>query len=65
LKLLYWDAVERTDGVYSGYYLSDYGNHNLKILCQRLWLDFFKHPLDTLPNDWHKVYEELSPPSRR
>ncbi|MGH8057224.1 MAG: AbiJ-NTD4 domain-containing protein, partial [Candidatus Entotheonellia bacterium] len=59
LKLHYWDSIEPSRGMYRGYYLSEYGNKHLEALCRHLWLDFFKKALDTLPDDWEKVYEIL------
>jgi hypothetical protein len=57
LKLEYWDTI--VENTYGGQYLSGYGNEDLNTLCRRLWLDFFKKALDTLPNDWQKVYKIL------
>jgi len=31
----------------------------MRILCSRLWLSYFKHPLDTLPKYWSEVYNFL------
>lgn len=52
LKIHVWDHVHHTSGAY-GYYLSNNENH--KALCERLWLNYFKKPLDQLSNDWTKV----------
>jgi AbiJ N-terminal domain 4 len=34
-------------------------NPGIKTLCDRLWFDYFKKPLDTLGNDWAKVLLSL------
>ncbi len=59
LQMIYWDRVQSTSGLYSGYYLSDTRNDDFRILCRAMWLLFFKKPLDTLPNDWQKIYQIL------
>lgn len=57
LKIHVWDGVNYSSGIYGGYYLS--GNKEHKALCDRLWLNYFKKPLDRLDNDWGKVLPEL------
>lgn len=60
LKLHYWDAVRYDhDILHSRRLLSIYGNEPMQTFCQRLWLYFFKKPLDTLPNDFEDVYDHL------
>ncbi len=60
VKLHYWDVVRWSDDILnSRRLLSNYGNENIQALCQRLWLHFFKQPLDTLPNDFEEVYGRL------
>ena len=51
LKIHCWDFV-RAEAVYGGYYLSDGRNHEIMTLCENLWLDYFRKPLDQLNNDW-------------
>lgn len=59
LKMHYWDTI-RTNIYGSACSLSELGNEQLRILCQRLWFYFFKLPLDNLPmNDWGSVYAQL------
>jgi hypothetical protein len=55
LKVHCWDEVHSTSGIYSGYFLNEYGNENLRTLCERFWFQYFKKPLDSLSNDWQKV----------
>jgi hypothetical protein len=43
--------------MYGGYYLSCNEEH--KALCERLWFNYFKKPLDNLDNKWTKVLEQL------
>jgi hypothetical protein len=52
-----WDHAYYSSGMYGGYYLSS--NEDLKVLCERLWFNYFKKPLDTLDNDWSKVLKDL------
>lgn len=59
LKIHVWDDVNYTSGVYGGYYLSDDANRELKDLCELLWFNYFKKPLDQLDSEWTKVLEEL------
>ena len=42
-----------------GFILSEGANPTVKILCERLWFDFFKMPLDTLNKDWKIVLVRL------
>lgn len=59
LKVHCWDHVRRSSGIYRGYYLNDYGNEQVYSLCQRLWFNYFKKPLDQLSNDWNDVLTQL------
>lgn len=59
VKLHYWDLAEWSHDFSSRRLLSNYGNENILVLCQLLWLNFFKKPLDTLPNDFEKVHNHL------
>lgn len=53
LELYYWKRAERTN------FLSDSSNKDILLLLRRLWLDYFKRPLDTLPNLWAPSYRVL------
>jgi len=57
LKIHVWDHVHYTSGMYGGYFLSNNEDHYK--LCERLWFDYFKKPLDQLDGDWKKVLEKL------
>lgn len=57
LKLHAWDHVYYSQGMYGGYYLSS--NDEYKALCERLWFNYFKKPLDELSDDWTEVLEIL------
>jgi hypothetical protein len=59
LKIHIWDDVHYRSGMYGGYYLSDDSNRLLRHLCEHLWFDYFKKPLDQIDNRWTKVLEEL------
>jgi hypothetical protein len=60
LKIYYWDKAKYSSHEFSGGYslLSD-SNKGLRILCNRLWFDYFRKPLDHLSDDWSKVLEQL------
>ena len=53
LKLYYWDTYSRGD------YLTSYENKSIKLLCELLWFDYFKNPLDSLDYDWTRVLKQL------
>lgn len=55
LKLHVWDRVY---WYRSSSYLSD-NNPGIKTLCERLWFGHFKKPLDTLGDDWSKIFSGL------
>jgi hypothetical protein len=60
LKIYYWDKAEySSDGFSGGYRLTSGRNNELNTLCQRLWFNFFKIPLDRLSGDWSEVLEKL------
>jgi hypothetical protein len=56
LQMTFWDNVYSSDG-YRG--LSVRGNEPLRALCRRLWMSYFKKPLDTLWDDWTNTRKEL------
>lgn len=58
LKIFYWDTAysSPTSG---GCYLSSSANQELLNLCERIWFDFLKEPLDALDMNWHSVLEDL------
>jgi hypothetical protein len=59
LQIHVWDNARHSTGMYSGYYLSSNSNSDLYVLCQRLWLHFFKQPLDQLDHNWTTVLKQL------
>lgn len=60
LQIHYWNTVQSDRDIMGARYrLSNYGNEKIQLLCQRLWLDFHKLPLDTLPNGWGEVSDYL------
>lgn len=52
LKINIWDNIYNN-------YISNDSNHDLWVLCVRLWLHYFKEPLDQLDNDWINVLAKL------
>ena len=59
LKIYCWDHARNSSEMYGGYYISKDSNKDLYHLCNKLWFNYFKHPLDDLNNDWTKVLKEL------
>lgn len=59
LKVHCWDEVRHTRGMYGGYFLSGHGNEAIKSLCEKLWFNYFKNPLDSLENKWSNVLSQL------
>ncbi len=59
LKIFIWDHVRPSGGIGGGYCISKNSNPKVFHLCQRLWLDYFKKPLDELKHDWGEVYKQL------
>jgi len=57
LKIHVWNHVRHTTGLSGGYYLSS--NDEIRGLCEKLWLNYFKQSLDKLDNNWTKVLEQL------
>src|SRR5690348_93800 len=52
LTQYYWENIK------SGYWnLSDDRNAWALFLCRRIWLDYFKVPVDTLNYDWRKTLD--------
>jgi len=58
LTIYYWNQIKpKRLGVRYCMYLSN--DRNVEILCNLLWLHYFKKPLDTLPKEWTIVYDEM------
>ncbi len=53
LQMYFWDRWR------GGCYISKDSNRELYVFCMRLWLSFFKKPLDQLDSDWRKVLNQL------
>ncbi|CAG1064599.1 hypothetical protein BAC1_00160 [uncultured bacterium] len=58
LKIFYWDTAYNSS-TSGGCYLSSSANQELLSLCERIWFDFLKEPLDDLDMNWRNVLEEL------
>ena len=57
LEIHYWiPLVDRKSGVQ---YLSLSGNGDIRRICEALWVDFFKDPLDSLPNRWSQAKDVI------
>ena len=61
LKVFYWDKAKYSscDGYRGGYSLTFESNKDLKFLCNGLWCNYFKEPLDHLSDDWSEVLKKL------
>lgn len=59
LELHVWKTAQYSPGMYGGYYISAESNKDLYLLSVRLWLHYFKEPLDELDRDWKKVLTRL------
>lgn len=60
LKVFYWDRAKYSSHGYGGgYSLVSESNRDLKILCNSLWFNYFKKPLDSLSDDWSEVLKQL------
>lgn len=64
LQVHCWDDENYQTGVFAGYsdtgaYLSGSGNKAMRILCRRLWLNYYKKPVDDLSNNWKEVLAEI------
>jgi hypothetical protein len=58
--LHYWSSVKSdADMIHPQVRLSAHGNEDLQLLCRRLWLNFFREPLDTLADSWTDVRNYL------
>ncbi len=55
LTIYYWNRVKRN--TLGDYYLAN--DHNVEVLCERLWLNHFKIPLDTLPTSWPNARNKI------
>ena len=59
LKIHVWDHGHALPDMYGGNYLSSDSNRELRELCRRLWLNYFKKPLDSLDRLWSEVLSQL------
>jgi hypothetical protein len=57
LKIHIWDRFDYSD--FSGTLLSESSNPEINTLCDRLWFEYFKEPLDTVGDDWDEVLPSL------
>ncbi len=58
LQIYYWDSFKITQDLYTHYYLSGYGNEKLRMLIQKIWIHYFKKPIDELGDDWQAIYKK-------
>lgn len=59
LEMHAWSTAQYSRGVYGGYFISRESNPDLYLLSMRLWLHYFKEPVDSLGNDWTKVLARI------
>lgn len=48
---IYWDTME------GKHWISD--SRNMKVLFTRIWHNYFKQPIDTMPEYWEDLYKEI------
>ena len=58
LQLHCWDHV-LPSGPFNNYFINNRINPDINNLCQLLWLNHFKRPLDELSDDWNVVHRQL------
>lgn len=58
LTIHYFEGLHRSNA-YVGSYLSLSANQDLRTVCRKLWIHYFKRTLDTLDNEWETTHEEL------
>lgn len=56
LKVSIWDDISSS---FNGYFISRDSNPQIYSLCEKLWLNYFKYPLDTLSPRWVEVHSQL------
>lgn len=54
-----WNDVQWPSGGYNICSLSSGPNFMVRNLCEKLWFDYFKEPLDKMGNDWRLIYKYL------
>lgn len=59
LELHAWSTARYSSGLYGGYFISRESNKELYVLAMRLWLHYFKEPVDQLGSDWKEVLARL------
>jgi hypothetical protein len=59
LELHVWRSVRQSGEVYIGYYISERSNPEHYKLALRLWLHYFKEPVDHLSLEWEPVLKKL------
>lgn len=54
LTIFYWDKV-------SSQFISKFGMFcpEIKILLNRIWHSYYKQPIDTMNDRWHRTYDEI------
>ncbi len=57
LKLYCWDHTRA--GMYGDYSISKDTNKEHFVLATRLWLSYFKYPLDNLDRNWREVLKQI------
>lgn len=61
LQIHCWNKIKPSSGSYGGteYYITSDINQEHFGLCQRMWFNHFKRPLDNLHHDWDSVLREI------
>ena len=59
LTCVYWNMVTSSESLPGYPSLSYRPNEPIKLLCESLWIDYFKTPIDKLSSDWPTVLNVL------
>lgn len=59
LTLYYFEQIEPQVQLYTYWQVNENYNRNFYILFMRMWLDYFKQPIDTLPDDWPQIKKRI------
>jgi len=58
-KIYYWDKLSPTRPAPYSRYSCLSTHEDLHLLCRRLWIRYFKRPLDTLDDVWFNTYNKI------
>jgi hypothetical protein len=59
LTLYYFEKIRPQVALYTNWFINEQYNRDFYILFGRMWLDYFKQPIDTLPDDWPQIKKRI------